>query len=266
MDSIFGEIVRQLEQMYRQFQGVVAVSSILLGVFTCLFGYKIYKVLLGVFGFTAGGVLGMVVAGYVTDGGSTPILIGGAIGGVLGAVLAVGLYFVGVFLFGAAMGLMISWVALQAAGFQEQPLVLILAALVGGAMAIGIQKVVIILSTAAGGSWIAVTGVVSLARHEITPFGPIVDPEFYHREALLALTVFGGWLALTILGIVVQFAFVAGKGDVPSRRPRGELDPVCLPTADEDSRAAAAADGEAAAEPVGNPGADPGSADRDSGS
>ena len=69
----------------------------------CFFGYKIFKIVLGVLGFIFGGLAAAAMAMAATKEPGIAVLVG-LVGGVIGATLMVALYFLGVFVLGALVG------------------------------------------------------------------------------------------------------------------------------------------------------------------
>lgn len=187
---------------------LIALASIGLGLLYCFFGYRIFKVLLGILGFVVGA---SVAAKFVFDTfGGEPVLtiVAGLVGGVIGTVLLVFLYFVGVFLLGAWLGSLLG-VLLTGGGESTAALVIIVVlAVMGGIVTVVFQKLMIILSTALGGSWAIVYGISHLLGG-----GPDSIQSFQYHPNLRALRPMGvwgyamflGWIILGIAGLVVQY-------------------------------------------------------------
>ena len=74
------------------------------GFVSCFLGYRLFKVVLGVFGFIIGALAASSVFG-ASD--TTPMVIAAVVGGIAGAALMLAAYFVGVALVGAAIGALI---------------------------------------------------------------------------------------------------------------------------------------------------------------
>ena len=93
---------------YTQVGRVSALLVIVAGLLTCFWGYRILKVSLAMIGFIAG-AFGAWQLGLSLANSSTGIALGCAlVGGVVGAVLCLWLYFVGIFLVGAAAGMVVA--------------------------------------------------------------------------------------------------------------------------------------------------------------
>src|SRR6478736_5727353 len=81
----------------------VPAAAVLLagGAVACFYGYRLFKVVLGVFGFIIGALAASSVFGAAD---TTPMVIAAIVGGIAGASLLLAAYFVGVALVGAALG------------------------------------------------------------------------------------------------------------------------------------------------------------------
>jgi hypothetical protein len=179
---------------------LIALGAVALGVVECFFGYRLFRVILGITGFCLGGLLGGYVAYSLTQSQLTAV-IGGLIGGLVGAGLMAGLYIVGVFLIGALFGAMVALAFSNIGGSTPQTWLVIILALTGGVLAAVLQKVVIVVATAFGGAWWALTG-MAVITGSITVENP--------RELLGGLAGAPaawliGWFVLGIVGVIVQY-------------------------------------------------------------
>lgn len=129
------------------------------GLLSCFFGYRLFKVVLAVFGFIIGGLAASSVFG---ESAATGMVIAAIVGGLCGAMLLLAAYFVGVALVGAGVGVAtvhVIWTQIQG---DPHPAVVILAAIAGALAATWLQRYVIILGTAFGGAWTVVVGAAAL--------------------------------------------------------------------------------------------------------
>ena len=150
---------------------VVIGLSIVVGAVECFFGYRIFKVILGLIGFLiGGGVAGAI--GYAVSEQEIVALLAGLVGGAIGAALMVALFFIGVFLVGAFFGGVLGGVLYAVAGNSPEPAVLLILAIIAGVMAVIFQKFMIILSTGFGGAWNVVTGIAFFTTGAIDPTDP----------------------------------------------------------------------------------------------
>jgi hypothetical protein len=192
-------------------QTPAAIVLVAGGLLSCFAGYRVFRVVLGFFGFVLGALL--VSSAMGTE---HPVwMIGGAIvGGLVGALILIAAYFVGVALIGAGVGALA--VNLIWAGLGREPhiVVVILFAIAGALGALALQRYVIITATAFGGAWTALVGAMALtgdrlaveaaARNNVWLAYPM-NPAPGQRWVIFA------WLALGLIGVVVQLA-VTAKG------------------------------------------------------
>lgn len=141
---------------------LLAVAAIALGLVTCFAGYPLLRFLLGVLGFAAGAIAGSAaVTLAIMDPAPWVLPVGLVMGGVIGAVLAQFFFMAGVFLVGASFGALAGGVLSARFGF-EPALGVLIAALAGGILAMGLQRPLIALSTAFIGAWLLISGGFSL--------------------------------------------------------------------------------------------------------
>jgi hypothetical protein len=132
------------------YQLPAAVILLAGGILACFSGYRLFKVVLAVFGFIIGALAASSVFGG-TD--TTPMVIGAIVGGIAGAALLLAAYFVGVALVGAGIGaLVVNGIWTQVEG-DPHPAVVILCSIAGAVVATWLQRYVIILGTAFAGAW-----------------------------------------------------------------------------------------------------------------
>ena len=135
----------------------VPAAAVLLagGILACFFGYRLFKVVLGVFGFIIGALAASSVFG-ASD--TTPMVIAALVGGIAGAALLLAAYFVGVALVGAGIGaLLVNMIWTQIEG-DPHPAVVIVFSVAGAVVATWLQRYVIILATAFLGAWTMLLG------------------------------------------------------------------------------------------------------------
>jgi hypothetical protein len=187
--------------MLGQFGNWVAVLGIVLGAIECFFGYRIFKIILGITGFLVGAFLGVILASASSQS-QVIVLLAGLVGGIVGAVLAVVFYFIGIFLIGAVVGAVLGYVLFGLISTNPQSVVILILAVIAGIVAVIFQKFMIIVSTAFGGAWGVVSGVASLAGLAIGALDP--QALSYLRPRTLYPLILC-WLALGLVGVVVQY-------------------------------------------------------------
>jgi hypothetical protein len=138
-----------------------AMLLVLGGALSCVAGYRLFKVVLGIYGF----ILGAMLASSMMGGSNTTGMVAAAIvGGVAGALILVFAYFVGIALVGAGLGALIAHFGWGYARSGDPPaLAVIVLAILGSIGAMLLQRYVIIVATAFGGAWTAIVGGFAVA-------------------------------------------------------------------------------------------------------
>jgi hypothetical protein len=184
----------------------VSIVLIAFGLANCFFGYRLFRVWLGIWGFIGGGAASMSLL-RVMDMEPTLQLLGVLLGGIIGAVLVSILYNVGVFLFGAGFGLLAAVTIQQHISTQPIWPFMIILGIAGGVAALALQRPLITLFSAIGGAWIAIATIGAL----ITGCVPSEFPARCPRAAPWALLVLGAWLLLGIFGLAAQMRQARGR-------------------------------------------------------
>jgi hypothetical protein len=174
------------------------------GVIACIAGYRLFRIVLAIYGF----VLGAVIASSIVGPTNTLGMIGAALGGGLaGALTLVFAYFAGIALVGGGLGALLAHAAWTQFGSGDPPALLIVGAAVAGAMAaMFLQRYVIIVSTAFGGAWTIVVGLMAIlggrsGNASVWILYPTMPGD--SRWTLLA------WGALGVAGTAIQLALTA---------------------------------------------------------
>ena len=197
----------------------ISAGALAWGVLDGFLGYRIFKVTLTVFGGLIGVIFGQA-AGAALGLGAAGEIGGLIVGGLLGAGLAFLLYvaavFVAGFLFGAALGILLlanfnHMVALLSGG---------VIGVIGGFLAVKLQRVLIMLSTALLGSFRAMLA--------LSYFTSRMDWLYYfqHPEQMPALIDNNAWmfpsiLTLAAVGVIAQFE-LGGKAAGKKTKPKDE--------------------------------------------
>lgn len=191
------------------FQTPAAIILLIGGVISCFAGYRVFRVVLGIYGF----ILGALFASGIAGPENTVWMIAAAIaGGVIGALILIAAYFVGVALLGAGIGALAASLIWAALGREPGALIVILFAIAGALGALALQRYVIIGATAFGGAWTIVVGALALSGHR-----PGVDAAarssvwlaYPMNPAPGSYWVLLAWLALGVTGAIVQLAITA---------------------------------------------------------
>ncbi|MCL4814854.1 MAG: DUF4203 domain-containing protein, partial [Vicinamibacteraceae bacterium] len=142
------------------YQVPAAIIFVAGGLLACFLGYRIFRIVLGIYGFILGALAATSIVAPVE---TTATLVTALVGGAIGAAVLYFAYFIGVAFAGAALAALLVHVAWRHF-FQGEPHALaIVAACVAGALAsVSLQRYVIILSSAFGGAWTLIVGGLAL--------------------------------------------------------------------------------------------------------
>ncbi len=179
------------------------------GALTCFAGYRLFKAVLAVYGFILGALIASAALG--SDSGMW-MYVAALAGGVLGALILIAAYFIGVALVGAAAAALLLHVIFASFGREPHALLVIAVSIAGALVAMALQKYVIVLATAFGGAWTMVVGALALVtertvrateRANVWVAYPL-NPAPGHWWVAVA------WIVLGIAGTLVQLR-VTGK-------------------------------------------------------
>jgi hypothetical protein len=176
------------------------------GLLACFAGFRLFRLVLGLYG----GLIGAVVTiGMMESPGTWTLMVAAVVGGLVGALLAVAAYFVGVGLVGAgltALGLIAAW---RWFGTDPPTVVLVVGCVLGALAALSVVRYVVIVGTALAGAWTFLVGAFAL----------LGDPDASRAAAtgniwaMLPFQTFeehwwltAGWVAISVVGVVVQLA------------------------------------------------------------
>ena len=193
---------------------LIALASIGLGVVYCFFGYRIFKIVLGILGFISGASVAVRIALEVFGREPAIAILAGLVGGIIGAVLLVAFYFIGIFLLGAWLGSLLGVLLTGGGGSTVETVIILVLAVIGGIVAVMLQKLMIILSTSLSGAWGIVSGVFHFLGGGPGPVRP-----FQFHPNLRVLRPVGAWgyvmllcwVLIGVAGIVVQYRITEGE-------------------------------------------------------
>jgi Domain of unknown function (DUF4203) len=178
------------------------------GLLSCFAGYRLFRFVLAFFGF----ILGALATSAAMGTDQTAWMIGGAIlGGLVGALILVLGYFVGVALIGAGIGAGAAMAIWAALGREPGMLPVLILSILGALAALALQEYVIIVSTAFGGAQTAIVGGAAF-------FGNRVAAEAAARSVYRAYPLdplpatkwdLIGWVVLGTLGVIAQMGATA---------------------------------------------------------
>lgn len=179
------------------------------GLLACFAGFRLFKLVLGIYGFILGALIATSIVGVEQ---TTWTVVAAVAGGALGAVALMLAYFAGVALLGAGAAAMLLHVIFASAGREPHLFLVVAAAIAGAVAAMLLQKYVIILSTAFGGAWTVLVGGFALAGDDaaITAAGRgDVWVAYPLNPAPGQYWAIAAWIVLAMVGMIVQ---LRGKG------------------------------------------------------
>jgi len=191
------------------FQTPAALILIAGGLISCFAGYRVFRIVLAIYGFILGALVASAAMGTEHTGWMILAAFGG---GVLGAAILVAAYFVGVALLGAGVGALAASMIWASFGREPHAFVVIVFAIAGALGALALQRYVIIGATAFGGAWTLIVGVFALlgdrtaaaaaARNDVWLAYPMNPAPGKNWIILL-------WVALGLAGAAVQVGITA---------------------------------------------------------
>ena len=193
------------------YQAPAAAILIAGGFLACFFGYRLFKLVLGMFGFAVGVV---AATSFFGPAQTTSSVIAALLGGLIGAGVLLAAYFVGVALVGAGMGaLLVNVIWTQVEG-DPHPAIVILFSVAGAVVATWLQRYVIIIGTAFAGAWTLLIGGLALMGdggplRAAAAGNPWVIYPLTPRPELAWLP--WAWVALGAFGTLVQMRWTGGE-------------------------------------------------------
>ena len=196
-----------LPHSYELPAGVLLVIG---GALSCFAGYRLFKIVLGIYGF----ILGAMLASSMVAASNTVGMIAAAVvGGLVGALALMFAYFVGIALVGAGLGALVAHVGWSyvGSGGDPPPLAVILLALVGSLGAMLLQRYVIIVATAFGGAWTMLVGGLTAGDRSARAASADVWILYPISPAPGRSWVPIAWVGLGLIGTAVQLGFTGRK-------------------------------------------------------
>ena len=192
------------------FELPAAIVLVLAGTVACFAGYRLFRVVLAIYGFILGAMLASSVMGISNQAG---MVVAALVGGVLGALLFTFAYYVCIGLIGAGMGtflLHIVWDYMK--GTEPTTAAVIIASVGGAVVAMILQRYVIIVSTSFSGAWTMIVGGLALTGNRAAERAAAAGNVWilYPFTPASGRWVIVAWLALGLMGLAVQSG-VTGK-------------------------------------------------------
>lgn len=186
---------------------VFGICAIAMGALYCFFGYRFFKIALGVIGLVIGSILARHAALTYLEGQTTLAMVVGIVGGLVLSFLFIWVYFVGIFVLGACFGTLVGYVSSSAADETSKWILIIILAVIGGALALLLRKHITIIATSFGGGLSIVSGTWYLAKG-VEPATLLENPGALGREQY---AVWGCLMLIAVLGMLVQYRITGKK-------------------------------------------------------
>ncbi|KAL9988354.1 hypothetical protein ACROYT_G002791 [Oculina patagonica] len=224
----------KLHNSYDAQSCILAAVSVLIGTVVCFYGYRVFKFMLFLAGFLVGFFFTyMLCYGYLTDHLSgkylehkDQIFLGVSAGvGIIAGLLTLCLFYVGLFVLGAALGWFVGMFFLPLLYKHSEylsehtwmPYVILSAfALAGGILILCIQKVIIVISSSFLGAFGCINGLDYYLENSKSLYYSFNILHGHYSKAALPHCWYT-WLVLSLIpvmfiaGMVVQFR-LTGKG------------------------------------------------------
>ncbi len=203
------------------YQMPAAIVLLVGGIVACFFGYRLFRIVLAIFGFILGALAASSIFGMSDTG---PMIVAAAVGGLVGAGIMIAAYFVGVSLIGAGLGATAANLIFATGDRDPHFLVVVFLSIAGATAAMYLQRYFIIVGTGFGGAWTIIVGAMAALGDQTAltaaaagdvwvayPMNPAPGQQW----------VIWGWLALGAIGTGVQLGITGGeKGRVVRKRKK----------------------------------------------
>jgi uncharacterized protein DUF4203 len=188
----------------------VALFLVLGGALSCFAGYRLFKITLAIYGF----IFGAMFASSTMGASNTTGMIAAAIaGGLLGALILVFAYFIGIALVGAGLGALVAHVGWAYIRPGDPPaLAIIVLAVLGAIGAMLLQRYVIVVATAFGGAWTLLLGALAIADRGAERAARVGDVWILYPTSVGPGRTWVpiAWILLGVVGTAVQLG-LTGK-------------------------------------------------------
>lgn len=189
--------------------GLPPVVALVLGLVHCIAGYRLFLLVLAVYGLVFGVGAGAALADIWFPGQVLAASLMQAGAGLLGLGAVLAYFRVGVFAIGAVAALLLAWAAAPVVGPVSWQIQLLLACVAGSA-AVVVSRVVLIVATAITGAALVVRSAEVMTE---SPVRWLTDMTALPWTGALpdAVPEVVAWATLALLGIAVQLATTARR-------------------------------------------------------
>jgi hypothetical protein len=188
-----------------------ALLLLLAGALACFAGYRLFRIVLAIFGFILGAMLASSVMGISNTAG---MVIAALVGGLVGAAILLFAYFLGIALVGAGVGALVAHFGWAFIGSGNPPVLAVIGlAILGAVGAMFVQRHVIVVTTAFVGAWTLIVGILAAVGDR----GALAAKSVGNVWILYPTTAPGYgwmpfvWMGLGLAGTVMQLAITGKK-------------------------------------------------------
>jgi hypothetical protein len=189
-----------------------AIALVIGGAIACFAGYRLFRIVLAIYGFIAGA---MLASSMMASSNAVGMVVAALVGGLIGSIVFFFAYFLGIALIGAGAGALIVHVGWTQVSPTEPPaIVIVVFAILGTIAALILQRYVIIVGTAFSGAWTLIVGALALLGDRAPARGrggsdvwilyPL-NPRPGERWVVVA------WIALALIGTGVQLGLTGRR-------------------------------------------------------
>jgi hypothetical protein len=182
------------------------------GLLSCFAGYRLFRFVLGLYGF----ILGAALVSSMSNPHTTwALIVEGMVGGLVGAILMIAAYFVGVGLVGAGLAALALTSGWHFFVHTDPPtLILVIVSVVGALCALSIVRYVVVFGTALAGSWTLIVGGLALSGDAAAKRAATAGDVWilYPLDPLQGRWwVLGLWFVVAFAGVIAQLATTRKK-------------------------------------------------------
>ena len=181
-----------------------ALLIIIAGLLTCFWGYRILKLSLAIIGFIAGAFGGWQIGLSLAESNTAIAIACALVGGLIGMALCLWVYFLGVFLVGAAAGTVVAAAFFSGLGHPIQPVIFLALPIASGVIALLVQRFMIIVSTAFSGSYLITAGIWSFVADHQDASRIWLHPAHSGAPGSVGYGALLLWLLLALVGVGTQ--------------------------------------------------------------
>jgi Domain of unknown function (DUF4203) len=185
---------------------IPAPVAIVAGIFICFLGYRILKLTLGITGFALGAFAGAAIASSMAPDHQMLLLAWTLFCGLIGAVLCIWLFFLGVFLLGASTAPVIAAAVYSGTGHPVPPLVLLIFAVVLGCLALLLKKFTVIACTSVAGSYLITAGLWQVLKLGQNGFPLQLARPATGSVGMINYVALACWVILALVGLRFQYS------------------------------------------------------------